>query len=92
MEFEWDERKAAANRRKHKIDFTDAITVFDDLDGWVEEDRDARGEQRLKAIGMDQRGRVLVVLYTYRGDTIRPFSARKALAPDRRRYFDERQD
>jgi uncharacterized DUF497 family protein len=28
--FEWDERKARANLRKHRVDFADAATVFED--------------------------------------------------------------
>ena len=29
-EFEWDERKAQANLRKHRVDFADAATFFED--------------------------------------------------------------
>jgi uncharacterized DUF497 family protein len=29
MEYEWDEAKRVANLRKHGIDFTDVLTVFD---------------------------------------------------------------
>ena len=28
MTFEWDARKAAANRKKHRLSFEDAATVF----------------------------------------------------------------
>ena len=27
-EFEWDERKAALNKRKHAVTFEEAVTVF----------------------------------------------------------------
>lgn len=30
VEFEWDERKARTNLRKHRIDFADAATMFQD--------------------------------------------------------------
>jgi uncharacterized DUF497 family protein len=30
MEFEWDERKARANAKKHGVSFHDAATVFGD--------------------------------------------------------------
>ena len=30
MEFEWDEKKAANNLKKHKVSFTQAATVFGD--------------------------------------------------------------
>ena len=31
MDFEWDRDKATVNLQKHRIDFADAVTVFDDL-------------------------------------------------------------
>ncbi len=31
MDFEWNRDKAASNLKKHRIDFADAATVFDDL-------------------------------------------------------------
>jgi hypothetical protein len=31
MDFEWDRDKAKSNQKKHRIDFADAVTVFDDL-------------------------------------------------------------
>ena len=42
------------------------------------EDEDAEGEDRYVAMGQDAMGRVLVIVYTYRGDTIRLISARPA--------------
>ncbi len=30
LRFKWDGRKAAANRRKHRVGFAEASTVFDD--------------------------------------------------------------
>lgn len=30
MEFEWDPAKAAANVKKHGVEFTEAVTVFGD--------------------------------------------------------------
>lgn len=31
MQFEWDENKATANLKKHKIAFEDALYVFTDI-------------------------------------------------------------
>ena len=36
--FQWDERKAAINLRRHKISFQAARRVFDDLFALVEQD------------------------------------------------------
>lgn len=85
MEFEWDPRKAAANLRKHGIDFADAATVlYDELAVTVPDDR--ANEDRFVTIGMDALGRVLVVVYTWRGERARLISARQATTRERRQY------
>ena len=76
MDYEWDETKAQKNRRDHGIDFADAATVFED-------------DLALTALddaSMDAMGRLLVVVYTWRGDRIRIISARKATKSERRHY------
>lgn len=76
MEFEWDQRKASANLRKHGVDFADAATVFhDDRVVTLSDDPD---ERRYITIGMDALGRVLVVIYAMRGERTRIISARHA--------------
>lgn len=85
MEFEWDPRKAAANLRKHGIDFADAVTVlYDELAITVPDDQ--ADEDRFVTMGMDALGRVLVVVYTWRGDRARLISARQATKRERRQY------
>ncbi len=89
MEFEWDPRKAAANLRKHGVDFADAATVlYDDLAVTVPDDDPDEG--RCVTMGMDALGRLLVVVYTWRGKRARLISARHATGPERRRYEEGR--
>ena len=83
--FEWNERKARANLRKHRIDFADAATVFED-DQAVTVAEDDPEEQRYVTIGMDALARVLVVVYTMRGERIRIISARRATRRERAEY------
>ena len=45
-----------------------------------------KAEQRFITIGADAAGRVLVVTFTYRGETIRIISARTANRRERRQY------
>ena len=45
MSFEWDPQKAASNQRKHKVDFADAATVFEDEAG-ITIDDDTPAEER----------------------------------------------
>ena len=85
MEFEWDERKAGTNIRRHKIDFADATTVFEDLRAVTVAD-EASDEERYATIGLDALGRELVVIYALRGERIRIISARRATQREREEY------
>ena len=86
MELEWDPRKAIANRRKHGVDFADAGTVLHDEQAITIRDESSDAEDRFVTLGMDALGRVLVVVYTWRGDRARLMSARKATPRERRHY------
>ena len=85
MDFEWDDAKDAANLKKHGLDFDAAARVFRDSWAIDEEDFSAVGEQRFKRIGMVA-GRIVVVIYTFRGEAIRIISARKAERHEQRQY------
>jgi uncharacterized protein len=90
MDYEWDPDKAAANLGRHDVDFADAVGVFEDEYALRREDPDAQGEPRFVIIGMDFLGRVLVVVYTYRGERTRLISARRATRREREHYGRER--
>ncbi|MFP4325333.1 MAG: BrnT family toxin [Desulfonatronovibrio sp.] len=83
--FEWDELKALANKAKHGISFADTFSVFEDPNALTVEDHH-HNEQRHVTMGMDAFGRVLVVVYTWRGDRIRIISARKAVRHEVKNY------
>jgi uncharacterized protein len=85
VDYEWDAAKAAANLRKHKVDFADAVGVFDDPLALSMRDP-GHGEERFVAIGADPLGRTLVVVYTHRGERTRIISARHATSAERRAY------
>jgi uncharacterized protein len=85
--FEWHASKAAANRAKHKITFEEATTVFGDPLGRIVDDpRHSQEEERFALLGQSARRRLLVVLFTERGDAIHLISARKATRRERREY------
>lgn len=86
--FEWDESKAAANMSKHGISFADTFSAFEDPNAVTMEDF-RQGEQRFVTIGMDAFGRVLVVVYTWREESIRIISARKAVRYEVSQYEGE---
>ena len=87
MEFAWEARKAEANYKKHGVRFPESLPVFeDDFAITVTDDESDPGELRFVSIGMGVRGRVLVVIYTYRGAGIRIISVRQAEPREIRQY------
>jgi len=86
--FEWDDRKAASNLRKHELSFELARLVFDDPHA-IEEPDDEVEEERWQRIGLAQ-GRLLTVVHTFRGSRIRIISARKADSHEQDIYFTQR--
>ncbi len=85
VNYQWDREKAGANLLKHGVCFADAVSVFSDEAALTIEDDDP-DEQRFVTIGIDAFGRLLVVVYTWRGEDIRVISARKATGRERRHY------
>lgn len=87
MKFEWDNRKAAKNERKHKISFAEAISVFQDTLSITYPDMDhSEEEDRFLIIGAAITGSVVVVSHTFRNETIRIISARKTTTKERSFY------
>ena len=89
MDVAWDPKKADANFRKHKIRFSDAEAVLYDPIALTIEDQYAQQEKRFITVGSDTLGRILVVVYSYRGDTIRIISARRATSKEKE-YYEKR--
>ena len=86
VDVEWDEEKAAANLRKHGVDFADAALVLEDELALTMRDLSSELEERFTSLGTDPAGRLLVVIYTWRGERIRLISARQATGKERRDY------
>jgi uncharacterized protein len=84
---EWNEDKAASNRRKHGIDFDEAVEIFYGTSLLRRSDR--KTEERWLAIG-ETEGRVVTVVFTWRGDTLRIISARRARRNEKRAYYQEK--
>lgn len=82
----WDPDKAKANLEKHGVRFSDAELVLYDPYAVTVEDSAAAGEQRHVSIGLDAMGRILVVVYTNRGENVRLISARPATRRERLQY------
>lgn len=87
MEFEWSLEKAKVNSNKHGIDFTEAMTVFNDPQALTFHDPDHSNEEdRFLVFGFSNRNRLLTVAYTYRVNNIRLISARRSTAQEKEIY------
>ena len=88
MTFTWDLQKAEDNLKKHRVDFREAATVFDDpLSMTFPDEEHSVGERRFLIIGVSARGRMLVVSHIeVAADTIRIISARSATRHERTFY------
>jgi len=87
-DFEWDDRKAAANLARHGVSFDEARLAFSDPFAAGREDRrEDFGEHRHILLGMAD-GRLLHVAYALRGERVRIISARLAETRERRRYHE----
>lgn len=87
MKFEWDANKAVSNLAKHGVSFDEAKTVFNDplyVDFYDPDHSD--DEERYLIVGESKLGRLLVVSYTERKDSIRVISAREVTRSEREAY------
>lgn len=85
MRFAWDPIKASANLRKHGIGFPDAVGALEDPLA-LTMPADHLAEIRYVTVGVDFLGRLIVVIWTDRGESLRLISARKATRRERRLY------
>jgi hypothetical protein len=87
VQFEWNREKAIANLSKHGVSFEEAKTVFEDplyVDFYDPDHSDE--EERYLMIGESNRGRLLIVSYTGRGELIRIIGARELTRREREAY------
>ena len=90
LNFEWDENKNEINKKKHKISFEEAATVFyDDNALMIDDPEHSEQEERFILLGQSNRANILVVCHCYRAsDTvIRLISARKATKTETKQYY-----
>ncbi|MEK6320810.1 MAG: BrnT family toxin [Acidobacteriota bacterium] len=79
LRFEWDREKAKQNLKKHGVSFEDASEVS--VMRWqpnVEDTTHSADENRSIIIGQTSKRRILLVVYSARGESLRIISARAA--------------
>ncbi len=93
ISFSWDDRKNIANRKKHRVSFEEAQSVFFNEHAIEYFDPDhSESEDRFLMLGLSYKVRILVVSYTLRKDEaeIRIISAKKATKKEQKAYFGEK--
>ena len=91
--FQWDKRKASANKKKHGVSFEEARAVFFDEYAIQYFDPDhASSKDRFILLGISLKLRVVVVCHCFRENesVIRIFSARKADSQEESHYWSQR--
>ncbi len=85
--FEWDDSKANTNLKKHGVSFEEAKTVFyDDFARIIPDPDHSDLENRFIIQGLSFGGKLIVISFTERGETIRLINARKATKKERSQY------
>jgi len=91
-QFDWDPQKDQQNRRKHRVSFRQAATIFRDPDQLsIYDVEHSEDEDRWITIGLDSSGIIRVVIHTFEQSTpdsasIRIISARTATVPEAQDY------
>jgi len=85
FEFEWDEDKARRNVEKHGVTFEEAAEAFFDP-FYQTGDASVNDELRDFVLGYSLAQRLLLVIYTERGERTRIISARPATRAERKLY------
>ena len=88
VEFDWDDAKEEINIKKHRVDFLEAQTVFNDPLAVTLFDEDSSAdEERFLLIGHSAKARTLLVVFAEKVENlIRIISARTLTAKERKDY------
>ena len=87
--FEWSDRKASDNKRKHGVSFEEAKTaILDENARLIPDPEHSDEEDRFILLGLSIQLRLLLVCHCYQedDDVIRIITARKADRSEQRQY------
>lgn len=84
INFEWDDKKAKSNLKKHGISFEEASTAFgDEFSITIDDPLHSDDENRLILIGKSAINNTLVVVHLEKSASIRIISARRATSKEK---------
>lgn len=90
FDFDWDEDKAKSNFKKHKVMFSEAVTIWlDSRSIELFDERNSQNEERWVRLGLSFKAKILTVVYCEKVDDrrIRLISARVATLQETKQYF-----
>ncbi len=89
MGYEWDDKKAEVNKKKHGVSFAEAATAFQDSNALELFDVDSSSYgNRWILVGLSAKNRILLVVFVEKQkNSIRIISARKAERDEVDQYF-----
>ncbi len=73
----WSKKKNWLNVGKHRVDFDEAKSIFDDPQVSLSDPEHSFDERRYITIGISDRNHLLIVAQTFENDIIRIITARK---------------
>lgn len=85
IKFEWNSSKASSNKKKHKVSFEEAQSVFfDEYAQQFYDSENSEAEDRFIMLGRSMKSRLVIVVHCEFGDgeIIRIISARKATSKE----------
>lgn len=88
MEIEFDEEKRQQTLKHRGLDFADAALLFEMRTIVHRDDREQYGEVRFQTIGF-LNGRLVMVVWTQRGEARRIISMRKCNAREEHKYGEQ---
>ena len=81
----WSEKENRQNIRKHRVDFSEAKTIFDDPMQISKNDPDhSFDENRYITMGVSIQNRLLIMAHTFDNDKMKITTARKPTRSERR--------
>lgn len=85
MDIEFDEEKRQQTLEHRGLDFADAASLFDGTEFTALDDREDYGEDRFQTVGLLAE-RLVMIIWTPRGEARRIISMRKCNAREQRRF------
>lgn len=89
MAHQWDEQKRRSNLQRHGMDFRDAHLAFNKSALVFADDRYEYGEERYILYGLIGT-QIVTIAFTYRGESVRIISMRKATGKEQLEYVQNR--